>query len=67
MNLKMDIKLLITILVIATGLGGFYYTTNMRLDNLEAKIEKVNSNDKINDLAKQIKALRRRVKKLENK
>ena len=63
----MDIKLLITILVIATGLGGFYYTTNMRLDNLEAKIEKVNSNDKINDLAKQIKALRRRVKKLENK
>ena len=67
MNLKMDIKLLITILVIATGLGGFYYTTNMRLDNLEAKIEKVNSNDKIDNLAKQIKALRKRVKKLENK
>ncbi len=32
MKLNLDIKLIIGILTIATALGGFYYTTQMRLD-----------------------------------
>ena len=39
MKLKLDIKLMIGILTIAAALGGFYYTTQMRLDRLEAAIE----------------------------
>jgi hypothetical protein len=33
--MKLDIKTVITLLTFAAVLGGFYYTTQMRLDNLE--------------------------------
>jgi len=36
--MKLDIKTLITLLTIAATLGGFYYTTQSRLDILEQEI-----------------------------
>ena len=38
-ELKFDIKTVITILATAAILGGFYYTTQHRLDIIEEKIE----------------------------
>ena len=39
--MKLDIKTLITLLTIAATLGGFYYTTQVRLDNLEEEVLQV--------------------------
>ena len=39
--MKLDIKTLITLLAIAATLGGFYYTTQARLDNLEQEVTQV--------------------------
>ena len=64
MNFKMDIKLLITVFAIAAGLGGFYYTTQLRLDRVEVALE-----EPIHDcqsLKKQVQNLVKRVKRLEN-
>jgi len=36
--MKVDIKTLITIVTLLIPLVGFYYTTNMRLDSLEASV-----------------------------
>ena len=52
-NMKLDIKTLITLLTIAATLGGFYYTTQTRLGNLEQEVSQ---------LEKQIKRLARKVK-----
>ena len=43
--MKLDIKTIITLLTIASALGGFYYTTNMRLDSLEGKIAELEAAD----------------------
>ena len=51
--MKLDIKTLITLLTIAATLGGFYYTTQSRLDNLEEEVSQVK---------KQIKRLTRKNK-----
>jgi len=40
-NMKLDIKTLITLLTIAATLGGFYFTTQTRLDILEQEITQV--------------------------
>lgn len=37
-EIKFDIKTVITIITAAIVFGGFYYTTQHRLDHLEAKI-----------------------------
>jgi predicted secreted protein len=37
-EVKFDIKTVITIITAAIVFGGFYYTTQHRLDHLEAKI-----------------------------
>jgi len=37
--MKIDIKTLVTIGALLVPLIGFYYTTNMRLDALEAKVK----------------------------
>ena len=66
-SIKLDIKLLLGLAALIATLGGFYYTTEMRLDNLEAAIEQNNGGEKVENLKKQINALRKRVKKLENK
>jgi hypothetical protein len=41
MNINLDIKTTISILAVAAILGGFYYTTQHRLDDLEAKIKEL--------------------------
>jgi len=43
--MKLDMKLVLTLLAIASTLGGFYYTTNMRLDDLEEAVETLKSED----------------------
>ena len=57
MNLKLDIKTLIALLAIAATLGGFYYTTQVRLDNIEQEMSQIQ---------KQVKRLSRRVKNEKN-
>ena len=39
--MKVDIKVLITIASLLVPLVGFYYTTNMRLESLEASVTSV--------------------------
>jgi len=39
--MKVDVKTLITIVTLLVPLVGFYYTTNMRLDSLEASVTSV--------------------------
>ena len=51
--MKLDIKTLITLFTIAATLGGFYYSTQIRLDNHEEDVVK---------MQKQIKRLARQVK-----
>ena len=55
MKISLTIGTLITILGIAAALGGFYYTTESRLDGLE---------EDISSLSKQIKVVRRQLKQL---
>tara|TARA_Y100000817_G_C16442816_1_gene361481 strand:- start:143 stop:301 length:159 start_codon:yes stop_codon:yes gene_type:complete len=52
--MKLDIKTLITLLTLAATLGGFYYTTQSRLDNLEGEVT---------TLKKQIKRIARKAQK----
>lgn len=52
--MKLDIKTLITIITFAATMGGFYYSTQLRLDHLE---------DKVTGIEKQIKQLKRQVNK----
>jgi len=56
-SFKLDIKLLITIVTLAATLGGFYYTTQLRLDNIESSISGVE---------KQVKQLKKRNRKAGN-
>lgn len=51
---KLDIKTLITIVTFAATMGGFYYSTQLRLDSLEEDVVAVE---------KQIKQLKRRTNK----
>tara|TARA_R110000824_G_scaffold159184_3_gene333406 strand:+ start:2102 stop:2308 length:207 start_codon:yes stop_codon:yes gene_type:complete len=65
MDFKIDIKLLITLLIFATTLGGFYYTTQLRLDSLETEVAQCNSSEPVNQLKKKIQNLAKRIKKIE--
>jgi uncharacterized protein YneF (UPF0154 family) len=38
MDLKLNIKTLIALLTIAATLGGFYYSTQSRIDDLESEV-----------------------------
>lgn len=42
---KLDVKTIITLLTIASALGGFYYTTQMRLDSLEQEVASLKKTD----------------------
>ena len=53
MKFNLDIKTLITLFTIATVLGGFYYSTQIRLDNLEESISVMEK--KVNRLNRQKK------------
>ena len=55
--MKVDVKVIITIATLLITLVGFYYTTNMRLDALEAAIVSVQ-----NDI-KQVKKLNKKKRK----
>jgi len=59
--MKLDLKILITIGGIIAVLGGFYFTTQLRLDSLEEKIEKISSeiHEKHHEIEKQIARLKR--------
>ena len=65
MKFNLDIKLLITLFAIVAAIGGFYYTTQMRLDRLETAIEQKQPDGELQALKKQVQQLRKRVKKLE--
>jgi len=52
--MKLDIKTLITLLTFAAALGGFYYTTQIRLDSLEQEVSQ---------MKKQIKRMVRKTSK----
>jgi uncharacterized protein YneF (UPF0154 family) len=52
--MKLDIKSLITIVTFAATMGGFYYSTQLRLDSLEENVSVVE---------KQIKQLKRQKNK----
>jgi uncharacterized protein YoxC len=65
MDFKMDIRLMITILIITTGLGGFYYTTQLRLDTIEVALEEPTHDCHV--LKNQMQNLLKRIKRLENK
>ena len=67
MEFKLDIKTLLGVSAIIVTLAGFYYTTQMRLDRLEATIEQNTPSNDLKSLRKQIQQLNKRVKKLENK
>ena len=41
MDINIDIKTLIAIIAAVGVLGGFYYTTQLRLDHLESEIERI--------------------------
>ena len=41
MKAEIDIKTMIAIIAAVAVLGGFYYTTQMRLDNIEKEIEQL--------------------------
>jgi hypothetical protein len=56
-GMKVDVKVIITIATLLIPLVGFYYTTNMRLDALEAAVVSVQ-----NDI-KQVKKLNKKKRK----
>ena len=56
-SIKLDIKLVLGMAAIIAGLGGFYYTTQMRLDNIEQEISELHS-----EIAKTNKLIRRKSK-----
>ena len=41
MKINLDIKTLITIVTFAATMGGFYYTTQSRLNDLESSVVKL--------------------------
>jgi uncharacterized coiled-coil protein SlyX len=51
----------------ATTLGGFYYTTQLRLDTLEESVAECQSSSDVEKLRKQIRDLSKRLKKVERK
>tara|TARA_Y100000310_G_scaffold342592_1_gene446456 strand:- start:239 stop:463 length:225 start_codon:yes stop_codon:yes gene_type:complete len=67
MNLKLDVKLLLTLLVMVAGLGGFYYTTQLRLDVLEKEIdEQQGVVSEVHALKKQVVRLHKKIARLQD-
>ena len=43
--MKLDLKTVVMLISIASSLGGFYYTTNLRLDALEEELVELHKSD----------------------
>jgi len=61
--MKLDIKTLIMLLTVAATLGGFYYSTEVRLAHLENQVSELQSEN--TGLHKQLKRLSRMISKRE--
>jgi len=61
MNINLDVKSAIAAIAAISVLGGFYYTTQHRLDNIESMIEEIKV-----DITKTKKLIRKRKKTNEN-
>tara|TARA_Y100000034_G_scaffold119991_1_gene162345 strand:- start:929 stop:1114 length:186 start_codon:yes stop_codon:yes gene_type:complete len=59
--MKLDIKTLITLFAFAATVGGFYYSTEVRLTHLESHISGLQS--ETIDLKKQVQRLSRQIKR----
>ena len=62
MNITLDIKTLITIAGIVALLGGFYYSTNHRLSQLEGQLVEVTKGQ--DELSGQLKQIQKQLRKL---
>ena len=61
MKFDMDLKTLVMIISTACMLAGFYYSTQARLDTVEAKMEQLETNDQW--FTKQIRNLKKGTRK----
>ena len=71
-GLKFDIKTLLVLGGLAVTFGGFYYTTQMRLDALENKVQILtddirSTRSTLEGVSKHMKRVSKRVTKQENK
>lgn len=71
-NIKIDFKTLLTVSGILIAIGGFYYTTQMRLDSLESEVQILiedmrSTRTTMDGVSKHMKRVSKRVTKLENK
>lgn len=69
-SIKLDLKTLITVGGIVAVLGGFYFTTELRLASLETKIQEITAETEFlhsadKNSSKQIKRLLKRINQLE--
>ena len=68
MKLKLDLKIMIGVLTIVAALGGFYYTTQIRLDTLEETSKHSHQiNHDVMVLQEQVQQLKKRIKRLEDR
>ena len=65
MKFNLDLKTLVMILTIACALGGFYYSTNLRLDSAEADIRDLET--QIIDMRVWNKEVDKKIKHLQRK
>ena len=61
-EISIDLKTMITVLLLAGAGGGFWYTTQHRLDNVESKLEVVSQD--VNGLEGQLKQIQKQLRKL---
>tara|TARA_R110000824_G_scaffold215226_1_gene401450 strand:- start:122 stop:325 length:204 start_codon:yes stop_codon:yes gene_type:complete len=65
MDFKIDFKTLLTISVIVASLGGFYYTTQLRLDSLEDSVTELRElRGEVNAVKKELLKISRKLRKL---
>lgn len=71
-NVKIDLKTILVLGGILITMGGFYYTTQMRLDSLESEVQILiedtrSARTTMDGVSKHMKRVSKRVTKLENK